>query len=230
MRDSDLPAAPRRLPNPDSDRARLGVRFPSHDAPVGSRAVGASAAAPSGPSAPRRDGQPSRGDRPGALLAGMESPTESHDRVAGSSDATRSLGLPFGIRLRAAARGELAGFDNPIICNLRAACCHNHPPPPVTHHSKNPHPIPPHPTPPLLFPGWPFNATAVEPALQRMDLQAARYWVGPCDLATPRGLRPASHPPISLAHNNLHPPSPLVDRGTHLQPCRAASIPSAAID
>jgi hypothetical protein len=43
-----------------------------------------------------------------------------------------------------------------------------------------------------------------------MDLQAARYWKGPYDLATPRGPRPASHPPISLAHNNLHPPSPLM--------------------
>ncbi len=86
----------------------------------------------------------------------------------------------------------------------------------------------PHLTPPLLFLGWPINATAVEPARQRMDLQAARYWMGPSDLATPRGPRPASHPPISLAHNNLHPPSPLMGDPSHPQPCRAASIPTAA--
>ncbi len=67
---------------------------------------------------------------------------------------------------------------------------------------KNPHPIPSHSSSSLDGPA--------AQALQRRDLQAACYWMGPCYLATPRGPRPASHPPISLAHNNFHPPSPLM--------------------
>jgi hypothetical protein len=164
----------------------------------------------------RRTGSSLASTTPSSALCGPPSGIRLRPGVrrrrGGSSPASRTPYAPLGRPHGPIGATNVRADSSVRCCYTRlpaagtAACCYDHPLPPSTHHSKRspPHPTPPHPT------GWPVNATAVEPARQRMDLQAARYWMGPCDLATPWGPRPASQPPISLAHNNLHPPSPLM--------------------